>query len=124
MEGGRIARKLMQSERNQPYIPSEAIPKSLNELTNQQWCARHYALYYLVDICKQSSILTTKNYSEENRIDMEKKVKNLLKELKIVGKAITSAGMVWNISDRDIFVSPETQVVDKGEDHFDEVWEG
>ncbi len=32
--GGGIAKKIRLSERNQPYIPSDAVPKSLGELTN------------------------------------------------------------------------------------------
>ncbi len=50
--GGGIAKKVSLSERNQPHIPSDAVPKSLGELTNQQWCSRNYALYYLFDIRK------------------------------------------------------------------------
>ncbi len=71
--GGGVARKVRLPERNQPYIPSDAVPKSLSELTNWQWCSRNYAPYYLFDICKQLNIKTTKHYSEENRIDMEKR---------------------------------------------------
>ncbi len=81
-EGGRTARKIRLSERNQPYIPSEAIPKSLGELTNNQRCSKHYVLYNLFDIHEQSSIQTKKHYSEENRVDMERKVKHLLKDVR------------------------------------------
>ncbi len=70
------------SESTQPYFPSEAIPKSLGELTNHQWCVRHYAIHYLFDIFKQMSLQTTKYYSKENIIDMQEKVKHLLKETK------------------------------------------
>ncbi len=80
--GGEIAKRIKLSERNRPYIPSDAVPKSLCELTSQQWCARNYALYYLFDIRKQSHIQTTKHYSEQNRMDMENKVKILLKEVR------------------------------------------
>ena len=83
MEGGvEIAKRIKLSETNRPYIPSEAVPKSLGELTSEQWCARNYALYYLFDIREQSNIQTTKHYSEQNRMDMENKVKILLKEVR------------------------------------------
>ncbi len=77
-----IAKNIKLSETNQPYIPSEAVPKSLGELTSEQWCAKNYALYYLFDIREQSNIQTTKHYSEQNRMDMEYKVKILLKEVR------------------------------------------
>ncbi len=80
--GGEIARKMRLLEISQQCIPSEAIPKSLNELTNNQWCSKHYALYYPFHIHEQSSIQTTKYYSEENRVDMERKVKHLVKEVR------------------------------------------
>ncbi len=57
MEGGvEIAKTIKLSETNRPYIPSDAIPKSLGELTSEQWCARNYALYDQFDIRKQSNI--------------------------------------------------------------------
>ncbi len=82
MEWRGIARNVGLSERNRPYIPSDAVPKSLGELTNRQWCSRNYALYYPFDIQEQSNIQTTKHYSEDNIIDMENKVKILLKEVR------------------------------------------
>ncbi len=54
--GGEITKTIKLSETNWPYIPSEAVPKSLGELTCEQWYARNYALYYLFDICEQSNI--------------------------------------------------------------------
>ncbi len=38
MEGGvEIAKRIKLSETNRPYIPSEAVPKSLRELTSEHW---------------------------------------------------------------------------------------
>lgn len=39
-------------------------------------------------------------------------------------KTIASSDMVLDVGIRHIVIGPKAKVVDKGEEHFDEVWEG